>query len=117
LKKYSWIILLLLFLTSSGLTAQTQMEMNQTAREDFVAAEAKLNKVYQKVLKTLEGKEKELFIKAQKNWLLYRDSHCEFESEQYDGGSIQPLIQFNCLATKTRERTDELKAILEDETR
>ncbi|WP_348812927.1 lysozyme inhibitor LprI family protein [Flavobacterium maritimum] len=97
--------------------AQTQMEMNRTAHNDFKKADAELNKVYKQVMKILNEKEKKLMIKAQKDWLTFRDSHCEFEIEQYDGGSMQPLIHSNCLTERTNDRIEDLKAILEDEAR
>ena len=117
LNKYLLFILFFVFLNSYTLKAQTQMEMNQTAHNDFEKADAELNKVYKQVMKILNGKEKELLIKAQKDWLTFRDSHCKFEIEQYDGGSIQPLIYSNCLTELTIERITDLKTILTDEAR
>jgi uncharacterized protein YecT (DUF1311 family) len=117
LKKYSLIILFIAFSITSNLVAQTQTEMNQTAYNNFKKADAELNKVYKKVMKILNEKEKQLMIKAQKDWLKFRDSHCKFEIEQYDGGSIQPLIQSTCLTERTKARIRDLKAILNDEAR
>lgn len=97
--------------------AQTQMEINQTAHNDFKKADTELNKVYKQVMKILNEKEKKLMIKAQKDWLTFRDSHCEFEIEQYVGGSIQPLIHSNCLTELTNDRIEDLKAILKDDAR
>jgi len=116
-KKYSLFILIAVIFTNFNLKAQTQMEMTQTAHNDFKKADAKLNKVYKQVLKILTEKEKQLLIKAQKDWLKFRDSQCQFEVEQYNGGSIQPLMHANCLKERTKDRIDDLKAILEDEER
>jgi uncharacterized protein YecT (DUF1311 family) len=117
LNKYSLIILFFAFLNTSNLKAQTQMKMNQTAHNDFKKAGTELNKVYKQVMKILNEKEKKLMIKAQKDWLTFRDSHCKFEIEQYAGGSIQPLIHSNCLTELTNDRIEDLKAILKDEAR
>ena len=117
LKKFSIIILFIAFSKTTNLVAQTQMEMNQTAYTDFKKADAKLNKIYKQVMKILNEKEKKLMIKAQKDWLTFRDSHCKFEIKQYDGGSIQPLIYSNCLTERTNTRIKDLKEILEDDSR
>jgi uncharacterized protein YecT (DUF1311 family) len=117
LKKYTFIILFIAFSKTSNLVAQTQMEMNQTGYNDFNKADAELNIIYKKVMKILNEKEKKLMIKAEKDWLIFRDSHCKFEIEQYDGGSIQPLIYSTCLTEQTNSRMEYLKAILIDESR
>jgi len=117
LKKFTFIILFIAFSKTSNLVAQTQMEMNQTAYNNFKKADADLNKIYKKVMKILNEREKKLMIKAQKDWLIFRDSHCKFEIEQYNGGSIQPLIYSTCLTEQTNSRIEDLKAILTDESR
>jgi uncharacterized protein YecT (DUF1311 family) len=57
----------------------------------------------------LNTEEKKLLTKVQKDWIKFRDSHCEFEAYEYEGGSIQPLIKTNCLKEQTINRTDNLK--------
>jgi uncharacterized protein YecT (DUF1311 family) len=108
------IFLLFLLCVSFNLNAQTQVEMNEIAHNDFKKADAELNKVYKKVIEVLDVGEKQLMIKAQKDWLKFRDSHCKFEIEQFKGGSIQPLIYSTCLTERTNARIEDLKTILED---
>ncbi len=105
--------LFILFFCNQNLVAQTQAEMNQTAAKDFQSADAELNRVYKDVLKLLDENEKKLLIKAQKDWIKFRDSHCAFEIKQYEGGSIQPLIYSTCLTERTKNRIDDLNAIIE----
>ncbi|OXA78270.1 Uncharacterized conserved protein YecT, DUF1311 family [Flavobacterium aquidurense] len=109
--------ILFLFIFSTNLLAQTQAEMNQTAIDNFTKADNELNQVYKKLVKKLDEKEKNLLITAQKNWIKFRDAKCEFEKQQYDGGSIQPLIYYTCLAECTEDRTEDLKRNLEDRNR
>lgn len=106
-----------LFSFSTNLLAQTQAEMNQTAIDNFKKADNELNQVYKKLIKKLDEKEKSLLITAQKNWLKFRDSKCEFEKQQYDGGNIQPLIYYTCLAECTEDRIEDLKTNLKDQNR
>ena len=106
--------ILFLFSFSTHLFAQTQAEMNQTAIENFKKADNELNQVYKKLVKKLNEKEKKLLITAQKNWIRFRDSKCEFEKEEYNGGSIQPLIHYTCLTECTEDRIKDLKRNLEN---
>lgn len=114
LLKLNFIGLILLLFFSTNLLAQTQAEMNQTAINNFSKADNELNLVYKKLMKKLSEKEKSLLIAAQKNWIKFRDSKCAFEKEEYDGGSIQPLIYYTCLTDCTEERTKDLKNNLKD---
>lgn len=116
-KKYSILLLFIFLSISFNSLAQTQAEMNQTANNDFKIADVKLNKLYKQVMKILNEKEKKLMVLAQKDWLKFRDSHCKFEIEQYDGGSIQPLLYFICLTERTNDRIEDLKEILNDKYR
>ena len=61
----------------------------------------------------LNVEEKKLLIKAQKDWIKFRDSHCEFEILEFDGGSIQPLIKYTCLQDKTEERIEDLNSAID----
>jgi len=53
-------------------------------------------------------------VTAQKNWIRFRDSKCDFEKEEYNGGSIQPLIHYTCLTECTEDRIKDLKRNLEN---
>jgi uncharacterized protein YecT (DUF1311 family) len=108
------LILFVMFAFSYNLSAQTQAEMNQKANADYHKADAELNKVYKQLINTLEESERQLLIKAQKDWLKFRDSHCRFEVSEFEGGSIQPLMYSNCLTESTRNRIDDLKSSLKN---
>ena len=103
----------LLLVWNNNLSAQTQVEMNQKANDDFQKADIELNEVYKQLIKTLDEKEKQLLIKSQKDWIKFRDSHCDFEAQQYDGGSIKPLIYSTCLTERTKNRINDLKISIE----
>ncbi len=111
--KTSIFFLVFLFLHISSFS-QTQAEMNLEAHENYKKADAELNKVYKELMKLLDKNDVELLKKAQNNWIRYRDSHCTFESQPYEGGSIQSLIQNACLEAVTKTRIDELKVSISD---
>ena len=83
--------------------------MNLTAQKNYQKADKELNKVYSILIKSLDKTELQLLIKTQQYWIKFRDSHCEFESSKYKGGSIQPLIYSSCLEELTKKRIAELK--------
>ena len=95
---------------------QTQMEMNQQASNDYKKADARMAIVYKKVQKiTLSETDKKLLLDAQRKWIFYKEAHCKSASASYEGGSIKPLIYFNCLTEITNERTKQLNGYLETE--
>ena len=92
---------------------QTQMEMNQQASMKFKKEDAKMAITYKKVqIETLSNIDKKLLLDAQRKWIIYKDAHCKSASASYDGGSIQPLIYFNCLTEITKERIKQLNIYL-----
>ena len=103
-----------------------QQGMNWCAGQDYQAADKALNDLWPKVrarMKAMDAETAEYFpeqangaeslLKAQRGWIDYRDGHCETEGAQFAGGSIRPLIVNSCLASMTRERTEELRQLIE----
>ena len=93
--------------------AATQFEMNQCARKEHEAADAELNKVYNRFAAMLDDEQRAQLKAAELAWIKYRDATCEFEGAFYKGGTMRPMIQSYCLARVTNERTAELKLQIE----
>jgi uncharacterized protein YecT (DUF1311 family) len=91
---------------------QTQSAMNQCAGLDYRRADVELNRVYRQLVAALRRDRREQLTTAQLAWISFRDEHCDFVSSRYAGGSIQPLIQNDCLAEVTRTRIEQLKVLL-----
>ena len=108
------LICILTVVYSSFVCAQTQVEMNMDAQKSYETADLELNKTYKVLMKELDPDAKVLLKKAQLDWIKYRDSHCAFEGQTYDGGSAQPMVISSCLEAVTKTRTEELKASLVD---
>ncbi len=108
--KLKFLLSFLLFGICHCLSAQTQSEMNNEAYKNYEKADLEMNKVYKKLLNGLNKTEKEMLIKTQKDWLKFRDSNCEFEAEENEGGSIKPMVWAMCLEEKTKTRIKDLKA-------
>ena len=95
---------------------QTQAEMNICAGRRFAAADAKLNRVYDRLVAKLgdDGAARARLKTAELSWLKYRDDNCEYESAMYEGGSMRPLIHSTCLERMTKARTAELLGQIKD---
>jgi uncharacterized protein YecT (DUF1311 family) len=107
-----------------------QADMNQCAYRDYLIADAAMNAQWKiTVAKTKRDdadfaasgsaefdKRKGHFaslLEAQRGWLRYRDAHCTLEGYSARGGSLEPLLSAFCKAKLTRQRTEELKALVE----
>jgi uncharacterized protein YecT (DUF1311 family) len=73
------------------------------------AADDKLNKVYKQIYSKLSRVEKKQLIKAQSNWIKFRDSNCTSEVEINRGGTGYSIFLNECLKRVTEARTKELR--------
>jgi len=87
----------------------SQAEASGCAHREYLAADAELNKAYNRLAGILNAEEKALLKESELAWIKYRDSNCVFESSQYAGGTMRPMIESFCLARVTKARTAELK--------
>jgi uncharacterized protein YecT (DUF1311 family) len=98
---------------SSFSGAQTQMQLNKEACDEYKKADAELNEVYRRI--TRDYRQSVDFIaalkKAQLAWISYRDAHLESiypgDASQY--GSINTMCRCTNLAEITKERARVLK--------
>jgi uncharacterized protein YecT (DUF1311 family) len=92
----------------------TQLEMNDCAAAEYQRFDAELNAVWPIAKSRADaiGAGVQL-LDAQRKWLAFRDAACTAEIAPYGGGSIQPLIWYNCLTRMTRNRTFDLRQMVE----
>ncbi|MEM9451281.1 MAG: lysozyme inhibitor LprI family protein [Cyanobacteria bacterium P01_E01_bin.6] len=93
---------------------QYQQEMNYCAGLDYERADDELNRTYTDLLSVIPESRREKLIAAELAWITYRDNTCEFERSQFDGGSIEPLIYYSCMARLTQDQTLQLETYLEE---
>lgn len=108
------IVLIVICLISNFGFSQTQLEMNQSANNDFLKADKELNSVYQKILK--EYKSDVNFIKnlkfSQKIWIQFRDAEMKVKFPERENGyygSVFPMCWSMELTELTKIRTKKLK--------
>ncbi|MET0649756.1 MAG: lysozyme inhibitor LprI family protein [Pyrinomonadaceae bacterium] len=86
----------------------SQAEASGCAHREYQAADAELNKAYNRLAAILDADEKALLKTSELAWIKYRDADCTFESSQYAGGTMRPMIESFCLTRVTKARTAEL---------
>ena len=94
---------------------QTTLDMNICSSQEFKAADIKLNQLYQQLLPQINTKQKQRLITAQRTWVKFRDETCDYESGQFEGGSVAPSIYGYCRARVTKERVKDFERYLEQE--
>jgi uncharacterized protein YecT (DUF1311 family) len=92
--------------------ATTTLEINECARQEFEAADKRLNQLYRQLLTRLQGSPKrQQFVNAQLAWSRYRDAACNFE--KWDGGTGAGYSYTFCRARITRQRNADLESYLQ----
>jgi uncharacterized protein YecT (DUF1311 family) len=119
LKIFKALFVTVLFLSfSNKCFSQSQLDINDQAAADYKKADAKLNKVYNQLVKLISSeKEKSLLVKSEKAWIAFRDAQANFKQEQYDGGSMQASLYFGEMKDLTEARIKQLEAAIADKHR
>ncbi len=94
-------------------TPGTQSALNACAFQDFENASAAYSTAYKTLSQSVGNQQRKLLRQVQTEWLQYRVKACEFEKSGIEGGSAAPMINWQCQARLTRERTAELQRFLD----
>ncbi len=94
--------------------AQTTSEMRDCAGREYKQADEELNRVYRQLMAKLDDEGRKTALRtAQQAWIKYRDANCDFASYLNRGGTIEPVVRYNCMTGMTVARTKELREYLE----
>jgi uncharacterized protein YecT (DUF1311 family) len=99
--------------------AKTQKELNDCAGAEFKKADARLNEVYQQLLKRFDTDPPaaQKIRAAQRAWIAYRDAQLEADfpgaNKRSEYGSVYPMCFDILSANLTRERVKILEGMLE----
>jgi len=101
-----------------------QQPRNLCAKRDFERADEALNVLWPMVrdyMRQVDSREEEkmkgaeaALLKAQRGWIDYRDGHCETTGFYARGGTLEPLLVFSCKTELTRDRTEELLRLMQE---
>lgn len=94
-------------------TATSQVELNSCTAQQYQTADKALNQTWQTVLSRATPPQRDLLKKAQQAWIALRDADCAFVASGAQGGSVQPMINHQCLTEKTVEREAWLSSLLQ----
>jgi uncharacterized protein YecT (DUF1311 family) len=89
---------------------QDQSTMNRCAYESWERVDRTLNQIYQSTIARLSPGQQQQLVAAQQAWIAFRDRHCAFTSGTFEGGSMQPLIEWSCKESTTQDRLNDLQA-------
>ncbi|MBI4750970.1 MAG: DUF1311 domain-containing protein [Acidobacteria bacterium] len=87
--------------------AETQTDLNDCVFKEYKKADARLNRMYKRIMKKLEPAEKSRLLASQRAWLKYRDAIADELLER--GGSAAPMRMYGAMKTATLERIKFLK--------
>ena len=95
-------------------TAQTQSDLDICWLARATQADSQLHTAYAEVLAEMRrlGLSTKPLVAAQDAWGTARTATCDFEESLYEGGSIAPMINSECVDRMTRARTGRLRATL-----
>lgn len=80
------------------------------------ANKTKLNQTYQKLFNAMDEDGKKILESSQKNWLLYKNSHCDELVSYVSSGALgagSKLINLSCNAELVEQRIQQLKNLNE----
>ena len=86
-------------------SASTQAALNECAYESTLAASAEMDSRLQQIESALTPPKLTAWRNVQKAWLTFMTQSCQYESSAVQGGSAGPMVQWQCAARMTRERT------------
>jgi len=99
--------------------AMNTLEINECASIEQKAVEARLNQVYQRVLKTLDGEGRDSaatrakLVAAQRAWVRFREADCDAVYERHAGGTIRTVMYIGCMQSHAEQRIKALEAFAE----
>lgn len=98
--------------------ATTTVDIDECAAQEQKQVEAKLNTVYQRVIKKLDKPDadgesysemKTSLIAAQRAWIKFRDADCKAVYTRYASGTIRTAMFIGCMQSHTEQRIRELE--------
>ncbi|MGE3692694.1 MAG: lysozyme inhibitor LprI family protein [Novosphingobium sp.] len=104
-----------------------QQPMNMCLNEVYQGVDAEMNREWKVVADAMKAGDRDLdrtydkepgwydtLLAGQRAWLAWRDKQCLLESFDMRGGSGAPMLHALCMSRMTRERTKQLKSMVED---
>jgi uncharacterized protein YecT (DUF1311 family) len=91
---------------------RTTLQLEGCAEHKVIATDRTIDSLNAKVFTKLRSAGQGAFVRANADWLAYRDAACTTEASIYSGGSIQPIAYANCLVSIDGSHVAELRQML-----
>lgn len=88
--------------------ADTQSEMNETAKEMYQLWDDTLNAVWKLLEANLSESDMEVLRKEENEWIVSKEAEVQAAGQENEGGSLQPLLEAATAAELTKARVYEL---------
>lgn len=85
-----------------------QMTLNQTAYEEFDMWDTLLNQVWQYLGANLDEKTMEKLEEEEHKWIKEKEAAMKDAGADFEGGSMQPMVEYGAGSTATRKRVETL---------
>lgn len=94
--------------------AEDQATMTECADAAFKNSDKKLNELYKQIESRLkdDADTKKLLVKAQQEWIRFRDAECGFQTAGAAGGSMAPMLLAQCMDGLTQARVADFENYL-----
>lgn len=95
---------------------QSQQAMNICAAKAAKEADRELNRMYRLVRASYKKNpaQENRLVTAQLAWMKFRDAECNVSAGRFEGGTMAPFMYGRCLERLTKQRSQDLKAYLEE---
>ena len=90
-------------------TSNVTKELEACAKENFEDSDKNLNLAYNDLAEKLSATDKGILVRAEKEWLAYKESTCQSAFEITFPGEEAGIDKWTCLDQITRARTEEIQ--------
>jgi uncharacterized protein YecT (DUF1311 family) len=87
-------------------TDSTTLGMHLCLDREFRHADSALNRYYAEAVRVAVAPTK--LRGAEVNWVHFRNINCAAQAAEYEGGTMEPLVELSCWLEMTQSRTHEL---------
>lgn len=95
-----------------GFETMPQQEMNRVCEQVYILWDDELNSMWKRIKEKLDEEEMEQLTKEQREWIAYKEEKVKAAGAEFEGGSAQPMVEYDVAAQITRKRVYELTQYL-----
>ncbi|MFG0429686.1 lysozyme inhibitor LprI family protein [Serratia liquefaciens] len=95
--------------SQSMCTSNVTKELEACAKENFEDSDKNLNLAYKDLAEKLSATDKGILVRAEKEWLAYKESTCQSAFDITFPGEEAGIDKWTCLDQITRARTEEIQ--------